>query len=70
MQDFMMAVETDEVTAVRFTLEGSKVVNVTNEPRSLVALTREGAGKESGARPSVSGTSGYLDPATGQVMQQ
>lgn len=54
----------DEETAVRFTLEGGQVVDVSNRPRSLVELTRAG-GRSGGNAPS-----GYIDPGTGQVIAQ
>ncbi len=37
-----------ELTAVRFTLEGNEVTNVTNTPRSLVELTRGGRAQAAG----------------------
>jgi hypothetical protein len=58
----------DEVTAVRFTLAGNEVVNVTNEPRSLVELTRAG-GKTGGGAGSTT-PQGQIDAATGQVIEQ
>jgi hypothetical protein len=58
----------DEVTAVRFTLDGSEVTNVTNEPRSLVAMTREG-GKAPGSGASGNAIPGQIDAATGQVIE-
>jgi hypothetical protein len=57
----------DEQTAVRFTLEGGEVNNVTNEPRSLVELTRTGD-KAPGAGGAT--TSGQIDAATGLVIEQ
>lgn len=62
----------DEQTAVRFTLKGQDVVNVTTTPKSLVELTRSSIGKGGG---SASGTNGQgqggpIDATTGQVIQQ
>lgn len=59
----------DEVTAVRFTLAGGEVENVTNAPRSLVELTRTG-GKGPGAGTGGTDQGGRIDPATGQVIEQ
>lgn len=59
----------DEVTAVRFTLEGQEVVNVTNSPRSLVELTRSG-GKAPGTAGGGNGPAGPIDIGTGQVIEQ
>lgn len=59
----------DEETAVRFTLEGGEVVSVTNEPRSLVELTRSG-GKGPGSGTGGGAATGQIDPATGQVIEQ
>jgi hypothetical protein len=56
----------DEVTAVRFSLEGGEVANVTNEPRSLVAMTR--GGKAPGSDTGGDGPPGQIDAATGQVI--
>lgn len=58
----------DEVTAVRFTLEGGEAINVTNEPRSLVELTRGGKAPGSGAGGNE--IPGQIDAATGQVIEQ
>jgi hypothetical protein len=58
----------DEVTAVRFTLAGNEVVNVTNEPRSLVELTR--AGGKAGGGGGGNTPPGQIDAATGQVIEQ
>ncbi len=52
----------NELTAVRFTLEGQDVVNVNNIPISLVELTRGVGSKGSAARP------GAIDAATGQIV--
>jgi hypothetical protein len=53
---------------VRFTLDGAEVTNVTNEPRSLVELTRAGGkGPGSGGGNEVPG---QIDAATGQVIEQ
>lgn len=58
----------DEVTAVRFTLQGADVVNVTNTPKSLVELTRTDGGKAGGgggaAQPIPT-----LDAATGAAVE-
>jgi len=59
----------DEETAVRFTLEGGEVVNVTNEPRSLVELTRDG-GKAPGSATGGGGPPGQIDATTGTVIEQ
>lgn len=59
----------DEETAVRFTLEGGEVVNVTNTPRSLVELTRAG-GKGPGGGTGGGAPTGQIDPATGLVIEQ
>jgi hypothetical protein len=59
----------DEVTAVRFTLSGAEVENVTNTPRNLVELTRSG-GKAPGSGPSGNGQGGPIDAVTGQEIQQ
>ncbi len=59
----------DEVTAVRFTLAGGEVENVNNIPRSLVELTRTGdKGPDGGAGGNA--PEGFIDPATGQVIEQ
>lgn len=57
----------DEQTAVRFTLKGDEVVNVTNTPKSLVELTRSADGKKGGASAGA-GAVGAIDAATGQVI--
>ncbi len=57
-----------ELTAVRFTLEGNEVTNVTNTPRSLVELTRGGKGPGSG--PSGNEPPAQIDAATGQVIEE
>jgi hypothetical protein len=58
----------DEVTAVRFTLEGGEVANVTNTPRSLVELTR--GGKSPGSETGGDNIPGQIDAATGQVIEE
>jgi len=60
----------DEVTAVRFTLAGGEVENVNNTPRSLVELTRTGDGKGTGAASGTAPPDGFVDPGTGQVIEQ
>jgi hypothetical protein len=57
-----------ELTAVRFTLEGNEVTNVTNTPRSLVELTRGGKGPDGGA--SGNEPPAQIDAATGQVIEE
>ena len=59
----------DEVTAVRFTLDGAEVTNVTNAPRSLVELTRAG-GKAPGSGNGAGEIPGQIDAATGQVIEE
>ena len=59
----------DEVTAVRFTLAGGEVENVNNIPRSLVELTRSGD-KAPGSASGPAEPGGFVDPATGQVIEQ
>jgi hypothetical protein len=58
----------DEETAVRFTLKGQDVLNVTSTPKSLVELTRSSGGKDGGGGGG--GPSGPIDAATGQVIPQ
>ena len=58
----------DEVTAVRFTLSGADVENVTNTPRNLVEMTRSG-GKARNSGSNGTGQGGQIDAATGQVFQ-
>lgn len=58
----------DEQTAVRFTLKGQEVVNVTNTPKRLVELTRAAGTKGQGGSAG-SGQGGTIDAATGQVIQ-
>lgn len=57
----------DEQTAVRFTLKGQDVVNVNNQPKSLVELTRSAGGKDSGGGGGA-GVPGAIDAATGEVI--
>jgi hypothetical protein len=57
----------DEQTAVRFTLQGAEVVNVGNQPKRLVELTRAAGGKGSGA--AAPAQSGAIDAATGEMLQ-
>ncbi|MBV7378448.1 hypothetical protein [Maritimibacter dapengensis] len=59
----------DEVTAVRFTLAGNEVENVTNTPRSLVELTRSGR-KGTGDRPGGNDQGGRIDATTGRVIER
>jgi hypothetical protein len=59
----------DEVTAVRFTLADADVVNVNNEPRSLVELTRSG-GKTAGSAAGGNQPPGQIDVSTGQAVNQ
>lgn len=56
----------DEQTAVRFTLEGADVVNLGNQPKSLVELTRSAGGKNATGGGAAAGQSGPMDAATGQ----
>jgi hypothetical protein len=58
----------DEVTAVRFTLTGNEVSDVTNVPRSLVELTQSGS-KGAAGRAGGGGPPPSLDAATGQVIE-
>lgn len=60
----------DELTAVRFTLKGQEVVNVTSAPKSLVELTRSASGKAGGGGSAGSGQGRAIDAATGQVIEQ
>ena len=63
----------DEQTAVRFTLKGHDVVNVTTTPKSLVELTRSSGKKEGGSGSATGGQTspgGSIDATTGQVVQQ
>lgn len=57
----------DEKTAVRFTLKGQDVVNVNNQPKSLVELTRSAGGKDTGGGGGA-GVPGAIDAATGEVI--
>lgn len=57
----------DEKTAVRFTLKGQDVLNVNNQPKSLVELTRAAGGKDGGAGGGTQ-VPGALDAATGEVI--
>lgn len=58
----------DEQTAVRFTLKGQDVTNVTSTPKSLVELTRSAGGKEGGGGGG--GQVGPIDAQTGQAISQ
>lgn len=59
----------DELTAVRFTLKGADVINVGNQPKSLVELTRAAGGKDGGGGGAAAAQGGAIDAATGQVVQ-
>lgn len=58
----------DEKTAVRFTLKGQDVLNVNNQPKSLVELTRSAGGKDGGGAGGGTQVPGAIDAATGEVI--
>lgn len=58
----------DELTAVRFTLEGSEVVDLNNSPKSLVELTRSRGSKGGGG--SAAGGPGFIDVTSGRTVTE
>ncbi len=59
----------DEQTAVRFTLQGQDVTDVTTTPKSLVELTRSSGGKGSSGGSAGGGQGVPIDTTTGQPIQ-
>ena len=66
----MLAGTGDEMTAVRFTLNGQDVINVGNAPKSLVELTRTDGSKDGGAATPAPEPIPSLDATTGAVIQK